>query len=58
MELWRGVDEHSLGVRGEVKIVESVNGFKVGLNVKDTSFSKFTSLVCPGTQHFWLRLSM
>ena len=40
--------KHSLRVRrGEVKILEGVSGFEMGLNIEDTTFSKSTSLVDP-----------
>ena len=31
----------------QVKILEGVSGFKMGLNIEDTSFSKSASLVDP-----------
>ena len=33
--------------RGEVETLEGVSGFKMGLNIEDTSFSKSASLVDP-----------
>ena len=43
--------KHSLRVRGgKVKILEGISGFEVDLNIKDTGFSKSTSLVSPFVQ--------
>ena len=41
------IERLRLGVGRGVNILEGVSGFKMGLNIEDTSFSKSASLVDP-----------